>query len=412
MQLTQEIDYQELLTEQQRRESLEQLEADMFGHPAEHRPARIRPHTEIFRIENELSSGERLQVSTAMAGIAGQLVLDGQERQARKVVLECQRYELCGQKLFFRCPNDETRFFVPNHCHSRICETCGRIYRKEIERQIIPLLREVTDHKRRGFCLSLLTLTVTSRRFESRLPSTGEINTFQRQSAKLLKLFFGKYKAVLKPDNTIHEPAPRWIYKTDTEGKRRKVRRRVPEVKAGKGGKESEDYRIYRGAGFIACIELGPGNNNLHLHAITYGPIIPWQQIRSAWERITGDSWQTDIRAAKGDLKTIASYILKYITKPPVHDSYYEIATYALMIKGVRRIRSGGIFYHRLKKIKRISSGLNRCPYCQARLILEGLDDQNAVALPLRELHRQLEKTGHIPSPGELHPSLAIVCPF
>lgn len=411
MQISQEIDYQQLKAAENTRDLVDQLHADMFGIPPEHRPARIRPHTEVFNLGTDLSQGERLLVSTAMAGMAGELLLTSHEREAKKIIMEAQRYELCGEKLFFRCPNDETRFFVPHHCHSRICETCGRIYRKGMERQIVPLLREVTDHARQGFCLSLLTLTVTSRRFVG-LPSAADIVTFQKQSAKLLKLFFGKYKAVMKPDGTVHEPAPRWTYKTDQEGNRRKSRRRVPEIRSGKHGRETEDYRIYRGAGFIACIELGPGNNNLHLHAITYGPIIPWENIRNAWQKITGDSWHTDIRKAKGDLKTIASYILKYITKPPVHDSYHQIAEYALMIKGVRRIRTGGIFYHRLKKTKRTGLGLNRCPYCQARLILEGLDDQNAVALNLRDLHRQLEKEGRIPTPGQLHPSLAIDCPF
>jgi len=411
MRITEEVDYQKEIEAQQQRDLLEQIETDMFGITRDHRPAMLPSYTEVFHLDDELSRGERTLISTEMAGIAGQLLIDGDERRAKKVIAEADRFELCGEKLFFRCPNDDTRFFLPHHCHSRICETCGRIYRKEMERQILPLLREVTDHRRRGFCLSLLTLTVTSRRFTG-LPTAADIALFQKQSAKLLKLYFGKYKAVLKPDGSVHEPAPRWIYKTDQDGHRRKIRRRTPEIRSGKHGNETEDYRIFRGAGFIACIELGAGNNNLHLHAITYGPITPWESIRNAWKKITGDSWMTDIRAAKGDLKRIAAYILKYITKPPVHDSYHEIAEYALMIKGVRRIRTGGVFYHRLKKIKRPASDLNRCPYCRTRLILEGLDSQTAVALPLRDLYRQLEKEGHIPPPGELHPAYAQVCNF
>lgn len=411
MKFTEEVDYERLLEGQHNQDLIGQIDVDLFGAPREYTPARIKSHTEIFDAGDRLSPGERLMVSTAMAGIAGQLMIEGDEKRAKKVLDESTRYELCGEKLFFRCPQDDTRFYTPLHCHSRICESCGAIYRKEVERQMIPLLQEVTDHRRRGFCLSLLTLTVTSRRFRSGLPTPGDIAIFQKQSANLLKLFFGKYKAIMKPDGTVHEPAPRWKYKTDKEGHRHKVSRRVPEIRTTKG-KEVEDYRIYRGAGFIACIELGHNNNNLHLHAITYGPIISWSALRSAWEKITGDSWQTDIRAAHGSLKNIAAYILKYITKPPSRDSYEEIAEYALMIKGVRRIRTGGIFYGRLKKVKKDNSGLGRCPYCRSRLIMEGCIDQNKPALSLMQLHRDLEKNGFIPSPVELCPALANDCAF
>jgi hypothetical protein len=62
-------------------------------------------------------------------------------------------------------------------------------------------------------------------------------------------------------------------------------------------GREAKSGAIYadrdkrRDAGYIAIVELGARNTNLHLHAVVFGPLVPIKALRTSWEKITGDSF-------------------------------------------------------------------------------------------------------------------------
>lgn len=97
-----------------------------------------------------------------------------------------------------------------------------------------------------------------------------------------------------------------------------------------------------------------------------------------------------------------AGYVMKYITKPPKTQDYSRIAEYAVMVKGTRRLRTGGIFFRLAKEVKeerRIC-----CAICGHRLSFEGVIDladcahRRDVHKELREI-RQLKETTPKPPP-------------
>lgn len=52
-----------------------------------------------------------------------------------------------------------------------------------------------------------------------------------------------------------------------------------------------------------------------HLHVIAEGTYIPREQLIDLWKRITGDSWNVDIRTIP-DTDTVGRYVSKYASKP------------------------------------------------------------------------------------------------
>jgi len=196
------------------------------------------------------------------------------------------------------------------------------------------VVRKETSNKKSGYFLSMLTLTVTSKRYGDKMPNREDIRRFYKETSHFLRLNFGKFKC--------HET---------------------------KKGKIVENRKKYIGAGWIATIEVGSDNNNLHCHAIVYGPWQKYFDLLSSWEKITGDSQGVWIKPIQNPQKA-ANYVLKYITTPPVTDSYKSVANYSVMIKGSRRLRSGGVFYNRIK-IPKSEKNCN-CLFCRSRLIMSG----------------------------------------
>lgn len=385
------------------------LGVDLFGDVERYRPARTQAYTEIFDDAHQLSQGERQLIGAEIDKLAEKEYDRRGMRFANKLLEESRRFVNCQHDhIIKQCENDGLRYFIKTFCRSRICEDCGRIYRNSLEKKLLPLLKEIQASKKRGYYLSLLTLTVTTKRFDG-YPTPDDLGRFQKESSLFLRRFYGKYNAVIR-DNKIVEPAPRYVYKI-INGKKTRVRERIPAVRTGRTGQDVFDYRIYRGAGYIAVMELGADNNNLHLHAITYGPYIPQATLSKVWEEITADSYMVDIRQAHGSLRDIAAYVLKYITKPPVSDSYAAIAQFTQLIKGSRRIRTGGIFYNVLNVVREKKEA-PLCPYCRGRLLFVRNDTDTAGAFDLYAVHRELDKNGRLPDPLQLRLSRAEDCPF
>lgn len=337
---------------------------DLFGYvPPPKRKVGYKPPVDIFSVEDDLSSGERLLVASYLSDLAQKTEDMGREKTALKLFLEAERYSRCGtQAITLYCPNDYEKYFVRLFCHSRICERCARMYVKDLRSRVLPVVRQIASQRRRGYVLAQITLTVTSKRYKDSLPDREGIVRLYRESSQLLRRFFGKYA----------------MRKTRT-------------------GRWREDRKRYVGAGWLAAVEVGKDNNNLHIHALTYGPIRSVKRLSEAWANITGDSFGVDIR--RKTPKQAVDYVLKYIGKPPASDSYCRIAEYSQMIKGSRRLRTGGIFYNHFKAPDR-DKKTRLCLYCQARLLFDGILDDYADSGYIDYYHAQRHLDEYLPDSG------------
>lgn len=323
----------------------------------------------------------------------------GTRKIGDRLFLEADRYCSCGRQFsLIECPHDRALFRSPISCNSRVCETCGRRYAKRLEPAIQELFAPLLAKKVKGFGLFMLTLTTTTNRFGPSGPSHDDIKRFYRESGAFLKLHYGKYKCKINPKGKIVECQKR--------------RGRKPKLIHGRDGIIRKEWREFRGAGYLASLELGTKGNMIHAHAIVYGPYIAQKKLSESWRKMTGDSFIVDIRAIRSPQKA-ARYVLKYISKPPQTDSLKAVADYAAIIKGTRRIRTGGIFYNRIKK-QIIESVKMVCPYCESHLRFMGqqtIADVDAhKSLPLYPMLRELKKRGSpLPYPEDFETARTVL---
>lgn len=292
----------------------------------------------------KLSRDERKIISDHLVSHAQGLLdssYDDNIKKANRIITEADRFKNCGhQYLKYTCERDHLSFKIKYTCKSRICPECGAAFYGRIYAPLFESVKECLAHRRRGWMVSLLTLTVDKKRFNSQMPTRSDIERLYKESSKFFRLFFGKYKGVWTKNSEVRE-----------------------------------DRRHYRGAGSVSVIEVGADNNNLHVHAIIYHPFIPFTELKNAWLKITGDSYIVDIRSTeKRNTRQVVNYVLKYITKPPQTDSYYGLANYLLMIKGSRRLRCSGIFYNTIK-LPRAERLKKCCPHCGGELKFAGVCD-------------------------------------
>lgn len=249
---------------------------------------------------------------------------------------EADRLEFCGcQSLKFECEADKLEFAIRTSCRSRVCERCGRSVWRMLHKAVAETIAIAFARKRRGWYTSMITLTVNKARFAGRMPDRADIARIYKESSEFFRLHCGRYRGVFT-----------------------------------KKGKVREDRKHWLGAAWLAAVEVGRDNNNLHIHAICSMPFVAFSKLRRDWLRITGDSHVVNLKPVQSP-KSAAGYILKYITKPPASESYAGGADYAWMIKGSRRIRSGGLFYNWLRPAKKERLSC-RCPFCDSRLKMLG----------------------------------------
>lgn len=281
------------------------------------------------------------------------------------------------------------------------------MYARKIEPDLYNVLRPLISKRQRGYGLFLLTLTTDTARYED-TPTRKDIDRLYKESNSFFSLFYGKHQAYVTKSGKVIEDKRHFDY-TRSHGKNVKTRRQPKMIDTPKGPRA--DYRKFRGAGYISTLELGRNNNNLHIHALVYGPYIPKTKLVETWKKMTGDSYIVDIRPVR-ELKGAAWYVLKYIVKPPQVDSYDALAEYAIMIKGSRRLRAGGIFFDRIH-----STVLDKvdfcCPYCRSRLENRGTigrtDRHYDEAQPLYKLLKRFRARG---APLPLGPGETEQTPF
>jgi hypothetical protein len=316
-------------------------------------------------------------------------------KKKTKLTDEAERFCQCGSSFsLWKCVEDDETFRVPMSCHSRICERCGRMYARRITPDLHNILRPLLSQRRRGWGLFLLTLTTDKARYEG-MPTRENIDRLYRESSNFFRLHYGKYQAYVTKSGKVIEDKRHFDYRRE-HGKVKRTRRQPQMIQTKKGPKA--DYRKFRGCGYISSLELGRNNNNLHIHAVVYGPYIPQSQLVESWKKLSKDSFIVDIRAIR-ELKAAAWYVLKYIVKPPAVDSYDALAEYAIMIKGSRRLRAGGIFFDRIH-----TADLDKvefsCPYCRGRLQSQGNigkeSHQFENSQPLYKLLREVRARGDI----------------
>jgi hypothetical protein len=320
---------------------------------------------EIFSVENDLSTSERIMVSDCLCRLANVETIDSRKE---KLAREAARYRACGHGgVLLHCPNDNLEYYIRILCRSRICEACSRRYVRQIYPRLKALIVKAKQSNPR-FILAQTTLTITSQRFGDNLPDRDGIKRLYRESRQLLNLYFGRYVCHRSRNGNV-----------------------VATLRKKKGDETGRDRRQWLGAGWFAVVEIGRDNNNLHIHAMTWGPYRAVQMLRQEWSKITGDSFGVDIR--QKSIPQTVQYVLKYLTKPPATDSYQRLAEYAVMIKGSRRFRCGGIFYGQLNQIKVVHNPL-LCFMCQSRLLFsETVDDvANVNALNYFDLKKKLER--------------------
>lgn len=316
---------------------------EWWGEPTAKRRRRKRQHVEVFHLDTDLSDGERWAVAEALKAEGEECRACEKHKLADRIMAEAERYQRCGKDaVLMECPSDLEQYFVLARCRSRICEPCGRIHKLDLQRQIKPLIQQVAANKKPGWGVAMLTLTVTTHRWGDTMPKLDDLRRFQKETFEFMRLFFGK-----------------WVAKRSRNGKVVEVRRPKKQLK------EGEDPRVWKGAGWVGSLEFGADNNNAHGHFLVYGPFIDWNLLKSAWEKITGDSSGVFIRRLHSPKEAI-DYVLKYVTKPPVTESFGRIAAYALAVKGTRRIRTGGIFFGKVRR--RTQKRRCRCVHCGSAL--------------------------------------------
>lgn len=281
----------------------------------------------------DLTRNERKQVSKYYIEIATD---HGWSNSQMKAEIEAFRYENCGNRYcVYQCDTCRLNYRTPASCNSRICEKCGSRMRRSVEKRFIDLVRPLTSKKMKTYSIKFLTLTFDTKRWAGRYPSQSDFKRCQREVKELVVRYFHKYKA----------------------------------KKSKNGG-----YYLttkFRGAGAIGVPELGQGTN-IHFHLLVYAPYIPQKTLSDAWFEITGDSMVVDIKQVHNPKKAV-SYILKYITKPPQTKTYEDIANWAWLIKGSRRLKTYGIFYNKLPiKKKRDDKQKLLCVFDAGRLRFRG----------------------------------------
>jgi hypothetical protein len=75
-----------------------------------------------------------------------------------------------------------------------------------------------------------------------------------------------------------------------------------------------------------------------HLHCLTHGRFIPLEDLRREWLRLTGDSFEVDVRYVQ-DNERAARYVTKYLAKPVDHAIYHSPAALQEAIEAVRGVK-------------------------------------------------------------------------
>ena len=248
------------------------------------------------------------------------------------------RFRRCGLDGSRRvCPKCGIGFYTRHFCKHKLCDTCARIYGLRVREKILKLVNPVFSKRKAGWTVAMLTLSESSQKYRGRYPNREEYRQFNRNVGAFCRLFYGRYRGV-------------WT----------------------KTGKIREDRKHYKGAGWFAVNEFGQDNTNLHCHILLYGPWTIHSRLLTSWIRITGGDTGCYIKPLRSP-RSAADYVAKYLTKPPRFTDPNTALDYVKASASQRRIRTGGVFYNSLKKIRGFEPDV--CPFCDVRLKFDGICD-------------------------------------
>lgn len=236
--------------------------------------------------------------------------------------LEADRFCNCGRRVhvFEAKPLEEEKkprfarrrqflgfsYGITETCKSRICDRCAESMYRKFRDQALEILEGLPkDTKRR---VSFLTLT-----FKKQELTHSYIRQCVKSVRKFVNVFYGKYYHRYNRDRGTFTKTKSII-----------------------------------DCGAVAVMEIGP-SGNLHFHLLVFGYFHPIKFMSQVWKQITGDSYRIDIQAVgvgtRESPRRAAGYILKYIRKPPRFETLSGYVDYWLMLKGIRRIHTYGVFF-------------------------------------------------------------------
>lgn len=291
------------------------------------------PVPEMFSLEDDMPQVERDYLAELLKADAFQTT---DLRLANRLEI-IERFRLCrsqGRCMF--CPKCGHDYFSRFYCKARLCDTCARIYGRQVYKKIMHLVEPFFANRKKGWTIAMLTLSESTAKYRGRFPDQDDTKRFNQNVAAFCRLFYGKHRG-----------------------------------RFSRTGKIVEDRKRYQGAGTIGVNEFGQDNNNLHCHLLIYGPWIPHQKLLSAWIKITGGDRGCFIEPIRQPSKA-AHYVSKYLTKPPRFFDMKRAVEYIKATKGTRRIKTSGIFYNRIK-MEKIAHEPDLCPFCIVPLMYAGI---------------------------------------
>lgn len=280
--------------------------------------------------------------------------------------LEADRFCNCGRRVHVfesEPPQEEKKprfarkrptgiaYGITETCKSRICDRCAESMYKRFRDQALEILEGLpTDKKRR---ISFLTLT-----FKKQELSHSYIRRCVKSVRKFVNVFYGKYYHRYNRDRGTFTKTKSVI-----------------------------------DCGAVAVMEVGP-SGNLHFHLLVFGYFHPIKFMSQVWKQITGDSYRIDIQAVSVGTRQspsrAAGYILKYIRKPPRFETLGGYVDYWLMLKGIRRIHTYGIFFgHEAWRPEREPFV---CPFTGRPLVYRGLACKGEVVFNFHAVNEEFLK--------------------
>lgn len=288
---------------------------------------------DIFEQDGDMSDIER----NCLADKLDDFVLGGtnlNNYQGRLIVND--RFRNCGQQgSRFGCNECKTLFYTRFFCKFKLCDRCARIYGKSLREKMLDLLRPCFSNRKKSWSVKMVTLSTSSNKYGGGYPSRDQYKKFNSDVAAFCRLHYGKYEGY-------------WS----------------------RTGKVAQRRKKYLGAGTFAVNEFGQDNNNLHCHILLYGPWIPHEKLLESWIRISGGDRGCHVQPLRNP-EIATAYVTKYLTKPPRFLDTDKAVDFIESTRHTRRIRTGGIFYNKLKNVK--SNDPLTCPYCGEFLEYSGV---------------------------------------
>lgn len=207
-------------------------------------------------------------------------------------------YVNCGHEQLIRhwrvCSNNPHHYAKPVgfSCHLRICPDCARRRAAKILEKYLPIARKCYENRTNDYRLRHVTLTT---------------------------------------DWNLHDP--------DIDKRIRQLWKALDTMLTALWGERWNKKEL----GWVGGFEFGEQGQNLHLHLMLYCDYIDQNDLSKAWFAASGCSvvYISLIRGVKKGLKEVLKYATKLTALTPD-----DTALVHEVLKGVRRVRAGGVFYN------------------------------------------------------------------